>query len=249
MFFSDLGKSLKAYGQAFGILNKYKLWKHLVVPGLISLIYVALLIWGAIAFDDKIAEWMVSWVPFAWLRSLLTWVISGLFWVFAYFFLWLTYRFVVMIILSPFLSKISEKVEFALTGRAAPDTGFSEFFQDILRALVLGVRNLFMELLLTFVGWFIPLFGTVFNYGVSACYAGFGMIDFTLERKRFTVSQSASFMRNHRGLCVGLGLGFQLISLIPIVGWFLAPSLGAVAGTIRVLEVEEEKSAGKISAG
>lgn len=249
MFFSDLSASLKAYGQAVGILNKYKLWKHMIVPGFISLIYVALLIWGAVHFDDKIAEWAVSWVPFQWLRNILIWVISGVFWIFAYFFLWLTYRFVVLVILSPFLSKISEKVEFALTGQAAPDTGFKEFFQDIGRALVLGIRNLVMELMLTFFGWFIPVIGTVFNYGVSSCYAGFGMIDFTLERKRFTVSQSAAFMRSHRGLCVGLGLGFQLISLIPIAGWFLAPTLGAVAGTIRVLEVEEKKKGAKITIG
>lgn len=249
MFFTELANSIKAYFQAIGVLNKYKLWKHLVVPGLISMLYVVLLLWVSATFDDKLAEWAVSWLPFEWLRKLMAWIISGIFWVFAYFFFMLTYRFIVLIILSPFLSKISERVEFAMTGKEAPETGFSEFMQDIGRAIALGIRNLVLELLLTMFGWFIPIFGTFFNYGVTSCYAGFGMIDFTLERKRFSVGQSAAFMRQHRGMCIGLGIGFQLLTLIPLLGWFLAPTLGAVAGTLQVLEVEGKKAGMKIRVG
>ena len=242
MFFKDLGDSLKAYFTGISFLTKHDLWKLMIIPGVISVLYSILVIWLAATFDDKIVEWATGWIGWAWLKNIIAWIISATFYVFAYFFGMLTYRFIVLIILSPFLAKISERVEFALTGKGAPEVGFKGFVQDILRAIGLGIRNLLLELLFTLLLWFVPLLGTPAIYLVQSCYGGFGVIDVTLERKRFSIGQSAAFMRKHRGMCIGLGIGFQLLALIPIVGWFLAPTLGTVAGTLRVLDIEKRET-------
>jgi hypothetical protein len=35
---------------------------------------------------------------------------------------------------------------------------------------------------------------------------------------------------------MGVGLGYQLLLMIPLLGWMFAPTFGTVAGTIRSIE-------------
>lgn len=241
MFFKEFFKSLSAYFEGLRVIRKYNFWQYMIIPGLISLGYAIAVIWLGTWLDDKLVDWLLGFIPWDFLRNLFAKLLSGVFWVVLFFFIAFTYRFVVLIILSPFLTKLSERVERAVTGQEPPEAGFSQFFYDIFRALTLGIRNLIFELLLTIPMYFIPILNPVGIFLTQSCYAGFGMIDFSLERKQFTVGQSVSFMRRHRGLCMGLGAGFQVLMLIPLVGWFVAPTLGTVAGTLRVIDIEEEK--------
>ena len=98
-----------------------------------------------------------------------------------------------------------------------------------------------MELLLTIpilLLGFIPiigLFSTVLLFLVQAYYAGFGNMDYTLER-HFKYNESLQFVRNHRGLAIGNGIVFMLFLLIPIIGVILVLPLSVTAASIKTVE-------------
>ena len=66
--------------------------------------------------------------------------------------------------------------------------------------------------------------------------AGHGFTDPTLERRGMSVGQSFRFAWLHRRRVVGCGAGFLLLTMMPIAGWFLGPTLGVVAGTLVALD-------------
>jgi CysZ protein len=98
-----------------------------------------------------------------------------------------------------------------------------------------------MELLLTIpilLLGFIPVIGvfsTVLLLLVQAYYAGFGNMDYTLER-HFKYSESIQFVKNHRGLAIGNGMVFMLFLLIPIIGVILVLPLSVTAATLKTVE-------------
>ena len=67
--------------------------------------------------------------------------------------------------------------------------------------------------------------------------AGVGFMDPTLERRGIGVLESLRFGWRHRARAIGCGAVFMLLASIPALGWFLAPSLGIVAGTLLYLEI------------
>ena len=77
---------------------------------------------------------------------------------------------------------------------------------------------------------------------VQAYYAGFGNIDYTLER-HFNYKDSISFVKQHRGFAIGNGIIFMLFLLIPIIGVILVLPLSVTAAstkTIELLKVENK---------
>ena len=70
--------------------------------------------------------------------------------------------------------------------------------------------------------------------------AGQGFMDPTLERKGFGVRDSFRFAWNHKLAVLGCGGGFLVLTLVPVIGWFLAPGLGIVAGTMEALHLLKE---------
>ena len=68
---------------------------------------------------------------------------------------------------------------------------------------------------------------------------GYGFMDYTLERKRYTIRQSVAFIHQHRGLTLGIGLVANLGMLLPFLGWLLVPTYATVAATIEIMEITE----------
>lgn len=145
-----------------------------------------------------------------------------------------------MALSAPFMSSVSEKIEAHLTGTVyTPRKG--TFYSQLMRGIRINVRNLFMELLLTLpilVLKFIPvvnIFSTALLFLVQAYYAGFGNMDYTLER-HYNYRTSLQFVRQHRGIAIGNGIGFLLLLLIPVVGVVLVLPLSVTAASIRTVE-------------
>ena len=84
----------------------------------------------------------------------------------------------------------------------------------------------------------IGLFSTVLLFLVQAYYAGFGNMDYTLER-HFKYNESVQFIRNHRGLAIGNGIVFMLFLLIPIIGVILVLPLSVTAASVKTVEALE----------
>ena len=76
---------------------------------------------------------------------------------------------------------------------------------------------------------------------VQAYYAGFGNMDYTLER-HFQYKDSLQFVRKHRGLAIGNGIVFILFLLIPIIGVILVLPLSVTAASTRTVEALQLKN-------
>ncbi|MEZ4687969.1 MAG: EI24 domain-containing protein [Bacteroidia bacterium] len=114
---------------------------------------------------------------------------------------------------------------------------------DLARALRISLRNIVRELFWTLVVIILlgitgvgNLLSPVIIFLIQAYYAGFGDMDPTLERRRYSVRQRVAFVSSHKGLAIGNGAVFVLLMLVPVVGWFLAPALGTAAATLDVVK-------------
>ena len=229
-----------AYFQAFRIISEMRLWKYMLIPGIISLLLGAGIAASAYAFSDDLADWLIHWYPFetglnalmpiAWIIAIVLIVTSGL----------IIYKHTVMVLASPFMTPLAQKVEDNLLGVSNPFYGFSfrQAAKDIFRGLHIALRNIIRELLFVFLFLpvnLIPGLGSFLSglgvFLVQSYYAGFGNMDYSLER-HMDVYERVEFVREHRGLAIGNGAVF-MIFLFTAVGFIFAPPLATVAATIE----------------
>lgn len=236
----DFIAGITAYGNAFRDISKYGLWKYVLVPGIISLLLGIGIFSGAWAASDNIGGWLVSYYPFEWgsgwigtvanVFSGLLVVVIGL----------LLFKYIVMIIASPFMSFLSESIEKKMYGSDAPSPNLQMIISDFVRGLRLALRNIIRELFFTIIILLLGLipilspFVAIAIFIIQAYYAGFGNMDFTLERF-YRVKGSVEFVRHHRGLALGNGTVFLLL-LLTGIGFLFALPLGTVAATTETLK-------------
>jgi len=242
MFFKDFTASVRAFGQAFALINQLKLWKYFFVPIIIGLITGIVIIAAAWFLADPIGEKISSAWPFdLWKDAILSIskFIGGLLVV---IFGVVIFKHVVMAFSAPFMTPLSEKIEIHITGKELNKTDTpKEFMAALVRGIRINIRNLVMEILITLpllILSLIPvlnLFTAVMLIAVQAYYAGYGNMDYTLERY-FNYNETKKFLRENKGIAIGNGFVFHLILLIPVVGIALALPLSAVAATTQTIQ-------------
>ena len=239
-------QGVKAYLQSFGIIRRYKLWKYVLLSGVISLLLgigILRLIWSD---SDNIGGWLLGFYKWEFGRSVfesaIDYVAGGILTILAF----LVYKYIVMVIVSPFMSLLSEEIERKLSNNTNK-TSFSiqTFISDLIRGLRIALGNLIKELGLTAVVLIIGLFpiATIavppLIFLIQAYYAGFGNLDYFLERHA-SVSESKYFVSKNKGLAIGNGAVFLGLLFIPIVGLFLAPALATTAATLEALKRKDQ---------
>ena len=231
---------IKAYFGAFGLISKLKLWKYYAIPMLISFLTAILIGVAAYGLSDNTVHYITSifpsWNAYSWLKTTFR-IISGLIIIIIGL---IVYKHIILALSAPFMSPVSEKIEAYLTGVSHNHRKTSNF-QQLIRGIRINLRNLFLELLLTIpillIG-FIPVIGivsTVLLLLVQAYYAGFGNIDYTLER-HLDYRGSIQFVQKHRGLAIGNGIVFILFLFIPIIGVILVLPLSVTAASVITIE-------------
>lgn len=259
-FFKEFGAGISAYGKAAELIFSKGLWWFFLFPILLNI----LLFFGGFAVVDSFTEFARNWVfelinnenatffGAAYVHGILSgfiWIVLKIlfFFIFAYI-----GGFVVLVLLSPVFSILSEKTEEILTGNKYPFDAV-QFILDIARGVLIATRNLLIEvgyMMLIFVLSFIPIVGQVgalFLFFVSSYFYGFSFMDYTIERQRFSVKQSVQFVREHKGIAVANGVLFSLFMLIPFFGVTLSgfiSIISVVAATIstnNVLTSQQEK--------
>ena len=81
----------------------------------------------------------------------------------------------------------------------------------------------------------IGIFSTVLLFLMQAYFAGFGNMDYTLER-HFNYKDSVKFVRKNRGMATGNGIVFMLFLFIPVVGAILVLPFSVTAATIETIK-------------
>ena len=241
----ELSEGLRAYRRAHSLVFRHKLWPYLILPGLFSLIYFPVVIFFGYLFLDDFASFLHTNLIPGFLRwEVIRYILIVILWIVTLLLAYMSYKYVVLIICSPILGYLSEATEKILHGTEAPSWSMKGFMHDLLRALIINIWIIIVSLTLMVLAWltvFIPVVGAVISpilmVLIQFYYTGCGLVDPTLERKRYSVRESLKFASYHRATMTGLGLGFTLLLMIPLIGWYLAPSYGAIAGTLASLEL------------
>ncbi|MDO5969154.1 EI24 domain-containing protein [Flavivirga aquimarina] len=238
---------IKAYFGAFSLISKLKLWKYFAIPMLISFITAIAVFASAYGLSDNVGTfiskiWIWDWGKDAF--TTISTVIGGLVIIVIGLIL---FKHIIMALSAPFMSPVSEKIEAHLTGKSQHNHRNTTFLQQLWRGIRINGRNLLMELVLTIpilLLKFIPvvnIFSTILLFLVQAYYAGFGNMDYTLER-HFKYKESTLFVKKHRGLAIGNGIMFILFLLVPVIGVILVLPLSVTAATTKTVEALQLKN-------
>jgi CysZ protein len=243
--------AIRAYFKAHNFIVKHKLWKWILIPGII---YAILFAFGIYIFWQSSAHvidyffsktglkiWLQrehdSWLRFIFIfGQLILQIILMLF-----YFSWFKYLF--LIIGSPVFAWLSEKTE-AIMGNKPYPFDLRRFLKDIIRGIQIALRNtlwqtvysisiLFLSLV-PLIGWATPVLAIF----VECYYFGFSMLDYTSEREGLSYAESIDFINRHRGLAIGNGMVFFIMHAVPFAGWILAPGYAVVAATLSFQQRE-----------
>ncbi len=244
--------AIKYYTKAIPFLFKHGLAKFLLFPFIITL----LVIWGGASATTFATDWLTSmmhqwldgysWLPewAAWLQDVIYWLIWIVFKIVLYFTLSFVGGSVILLLISPVLTFLSEKVAEAL-GAKVEAFELLQFLTDLLRAAGLAISNGAIQLLLSiacFLIGFIPVVGIAapfLLFAVNAYYFGFNFIDYTLERHRFNAKQSNQFVWKKKLKALGFGSPFTLWLLIPFIGSITSGFMAVIATVATTLYLEE----------
>jgi len=246
--------SIQSFFDAHRFIVKHRLWKWIMIPGII---YCVLFVLGLLFFihtsvdlvnymlaESGIKAWLATQNE-SWLNLL---IIVGQIFIVAVLFLFYfsLFKFLFLIIGSPVFAYLSERTESILENKEFPFS-FLQLIKDIGRGIKIALRNLLWQtvylltiLILSFipvVGWIAPLIA----FFVECYYFGFSMLDYSSERNKMTSSQSIEFIGRHKGLAIGNGMMFYIMHLLPVIGWVLAPSYAVVAATLSLHKAREKQ--------
>jgi CysZ protein len=244
--------AIDAYFKAHRFITKHKLWKWIIIPGLIY----ALLFVVSMYFFSKSATGVIEYITEA--SGLRNWVQQmrnswlGFFFTLAGVIIWLIlmafyfslFKYLWLILGSPIFAYLSEKTDAILNEREQPARS-GQLLKDMWRGVRIALRNagwqtvytisILLLSLIPIVGWATPILALF----VECYYYGFSMLDYNCERRKLSPAESIAFIGQHRGLAIGNGIVFYLMHALVVVGWVLAPAYAVVAATISMHQVRE----------
>lgn len=246
--------SIQAYFKAHEFIQKHKLWKWIIIPGVLYALLFAVSMYffsqsatavinyltietGLQAWINKLQD---SWIGFLFtMGGVILWLILML----LYFSL---FKYIWLIIGSPVFSYLSEKTASIIEGKTF-DFRLKQYLSDVVRGIKVAGRNtlwqsvyvvsIILLSLLPFIGWISPVIAVL----LECYYYGFSMLDYTCERRKMNMEKSINYIGQHKGLAIGNGIVFYFFHVIPFVGWVLAPAYAVIAATISMHQLENDR--------
>jgi CysZ protein len=258
LFLREFSSGITNYKKAFDFLLKNKLLAYYLAPLVVAFLFTLVSILGISIFTDWLDDLFQQWFGITvkntsfdiikdykeFFSGAGTVVITILLKIIMYFLVFRVNKYVTLIILSPVLAYLSEKVEMIITGKEYVFNP-QQFLKDVWRGVFLALRNMTIEFIWVIALWsatfMIPLllpFTAIILFLVSAYYYGFSMMDYTNERKRLSIRESIHYIQKHKGLTLGNGVVYQIIISFPFIGAVIAPITAVVAATLSVFELD-----------
>lgn len=209
-FIKNLFIGYKAYIKAFRLIIDYKLYFYIIFPAILMLgIYQ--LGFRIHLHEPKATATSMNGIIWYLIRLLFEILIATTLMRFA--------KYLVVILLAPLFSKISQKVEFILTGNRYRFS-FPQLINDIKRGVKIGVRNIMWEVffftvifLIGLIGWgdfsISPVRHVLFF--ISFYYYGFSFMDYIHERLQMNVQESTQLARENRGIALSIGSVYSIL--------------------------------------
>jgi len=239
--------AIQSYFQAHRFIIKHRLWKWILIPGII---YAALFCTGIYFFLRSsnfaidyifsitgLKHWMHA-LQSGWLNFLFIFGMIILHMVLILFYFSL-FKYLILIIGSPLFAYLSEKTEAIMEDKDFP-FNFSQLVKDIVRGIKLALRNALWQTVYTIsilLLAFVPLAGAItplMALMTECFYLGFSMLDYSCGRNNLSATESIAFINKHKGLAIGNGIVFYLMHVVLVVGWVLAPSYSIIAATLSL---------------
>ncbi len=255
---SEVGIGFSTYGKALNIIFNNGLWWYFLIPLALNIILIFTGFELKDMLVDSIKDWLLNITNLKnadfflsdFIKSSLSWIVGIsmtiiLFFVYAYF-----GGYIILALLSPVFTILSEKTETILTGKKYPFNG-EQFMRDIVRGVLIVMRNIFIEfglILLVFFFSFIPLIGTIISlisgiilFFISSYFYGFSYIDYSSERKKLNIHKSVAYVRKHKKFAITNGSIFSLSLLLPFCGLSISgfvAIISVVAAATGVIEID-----------
>lgn len=257
----QIGLGFSSYGKALNIIFSNGLWWYFLVPVFLNI----LLIVSGFELKDLLIDSIKNWIlditnlngsdffGASIIKSSVSWIVGIsltiiLFFVYAYF-----GGYIILAIMSPVFTLLSEKTETILTGKKFPFNG-EQLMRDIVRGVLIVLRNLIIELgliLIVFFIGFLPLIGTLISiisgivlFFISSYFYGFSFIDYSSERKKLKINKSVAYVRKHKWFAITNGGLFSLTLLLPLCGLSISGFIAivsVVAASYSVVEMDKQE--------
>lgn len=232
--------AIKAYLGAVNLISKLKLWKYFIIPIIISIVTATIIGFTAYGLSDNVGQFLSKIWIWDWGKQAFTSFASFVGGIFVLIIGLILYKHIVLAFSAPFMSPVSEKIEIYINGSLKHQHRKTSFNEQLIRGIRINIRNLSKELLITIpilLLKFIPvvnIFSTILLFLVQSYYAGFGNIDYTLER-HFNYKESIYFVRKNKGIAIGNGIVFMLCLLVPVIGIIIVLPLSVTAATTKTV--------------
>jgi CysZ protein len=149
-------------------------------------------------------------------------------------------KYILLAIMSPWFAYISEKTESKINNTNYPFS-WSQLLKDAWRGVLISGRNFIYEISINLgcfiLGLFVPFLSPILfmvNLYAGSYFYGFSMMDYVCERKKMGVKESVLYIRQNKGVSVGIGFGMWLLNYIPIIGLTYASVNGAVSASLQL---------------
>lgn len=244
----DIMLGLKEYSGAMALISKLKLWRYFIIPILISVAIFILIGVEAYVLSDNVGSYIAKIWIWDWGKETFSALSNFIGAIVVLIIGLILYKHIVMALSAPFMSPVSEKIEKHFYGDVSHKHRKTTNAEQLIRGIRINIRNLVKELLFTIpilLLKFVPvvnIFSTLALFLIQAYYAGFGNMDYTLER-HYNYRESLEFVNRNRGFAVGNGIIFMLFLLIPIIGIIVVLPLSVTAASTKTLKIIHSKKA------
>jgi len=225
-----------AYSEVYEIISRLKLWKFFVIPMLISFLVFSMILVVSFSLSNSIGSYIASFWSWDFGQETIHAISRFFGGLLIIIFGFISFKHIIMALSAPFMGPISKIIEDDINGvvsqvKTSTPSGL------LMRGIRISLRNLLRELVLSIpilLFGLIPVvgfFSVVMLFLMQAYFAGFGNMDYTLER-HFSYQKSVFFVKKNKGIAMGNGIVFMLFLLIPFLGVILVHPLSVTAATI-----------------
>ena len=238
--------TIKAFKVGHEVLWRHGQWRRLRLPIAISVLLVPLSIAGFFTLGWELSDYLQhllfpnqTWTEFI---GFAVWIALS---ILAAGPLYILFRSLVLLVFTPFLDLVSEETECILTGKPAPPG--QSIPASLLRLSLILLVTIAASVLVMIAGFalsVIPVIGAALSGAVVFFFQMFlsstAFVDPYLDRRGMTPKQTFALLWSKKTEMFFFGAAGLLLTMIPVVGWFIGPTYSVISGVaLGVLLFEE----------
>ena len=246
---SQILKGISHVRDGFKLIKLCGVKRYVVIPALINFILFIGAIWYLyIKFDSLLEQFLPSWLD--WLEFL----IWPLFFIACLLVIFFAFTIVANVFGAPFNGVLSEKIEQHLSNESVSSNESNDVgYLSLLRGARIGISNEFRKLFYIAIRaipllllFFIPginIFAPFIWFLFGAWMFAIEYLDYPMGNRDMTFKQQLTLIKQNRFLCLGLGMGLMVMTIIPGLNFFAMPVGVAAATSLWAIHLKQHAPA------